>query len=348
MLSPRVISLECLRCRRTVSPAPDAYLCPTCGDGGWGDPGILDVGYDYTAARPLFQRERSGPRGRGDLFRFTSLLPVASESSALLAGGTPLIEAPRLAQRLGLRALYIKDETRNPSRCLKDRASAVGVALAAAAGRSVLYCASAGNAAISLAAFCAHQGLECHVFVPADVSQVRLDWLRRYGAQVTVADGDYDRAFELSELAGRSHQWFSRNCAFNPFLVEGKKTVSFEIAEALGWQAPDLVIAPVGDGCTLGAIGKGSSSSVPWAFSSGFPASSACSQRRSSLWFVAGVVSRCGWSGARPVPLQLRCGVPAMRCGCWLSWSRARGRWSPSPMPRPRWRRSDCRGRRAW
>ena len=256
IFSPAVVSLDCFRCGRSYPPDPLAYLCPACGDGGRGDPGVLDVKYDYAACRSAFQEDRQAPRRR-DAFRFTSLLPLAPDSLLLSAGGTPLISAPLLARRFGLGALYLKDETRNPSRCLKDRATALGVAMAGAAGRSVLYCASAGNAAISLAAFCAHQGLECHVFVPADVSQVRLDWLRRYGAQVTVADVNYDRAYELAETAGAAHGWYSRNCAYNPFLVEGKKTVAFEIAEANGWTAPDLVVAPVGDGCTLGAIGKG-------------------------------------------------------------------------------------------
>jgi threonine synthase len=235
----------------------DAYLCPGCGEGGGGDPGILDVKYDYGKAGLTFDGDAGDPRGRRDMFRFASLLPIAPEASLLAAGNTPLLSAPRLARRVGLRALYIKDETRNPTRCLKDRATSVGVALALASGRRTLYCASAGNAAISLAAFCAQQGLECQVFVPERVSAVRLESLSRYGARITVADGNYDRAFELSERAGRAQGWYSRNCAFNPFLVEGKKTASFEIAEALGWEVPDIVVAPVGDGCTLGAIGKG-------------------------------------------------------------------------------------------
>ncbi|HEX2204121.1 MAG TPA: pyridoxal-phosphate dependent enzyme, partial [Longimicrobium sp.] len=137
------------------------------------------------------------------------------------------------------------------------RATAVAVALAARAGVDTLYCASAGNAAISLAGFCAHAGLECRVWVPARVSRERLGWLERYGARVEVSDGDYDRAFEESEAHGAARGWYSRNCAFNPFLVEGKKTVAFEVAEQLDWAAPDLVVAPVGDGCTLAAAGKG-------------------------------------------------------------------------------------------
>ncbi len=249
-------SLRCLRCGRSATLEPSAYLCPHCGAGnGTTDPGILDVQYDYAEAASAFVASLS--TGRHDIFRYLSLLPVSQPGDVLPAGGTPLVAAPRLADRLGLRALYLKDETRNPTRCLKDRATAIAVTIARASGYHDLYCASAGNAAISLAGFCAHQGLTCHAFVPRIASVTRLDWLRRYGARIHVSQGNYDQAFRESEEAGALEGWYSRNCAFNPYLVEGKKTVAFEIAEQLDWQVPDLVVAPVGDGCTLGATGKG-------------------------------------------------------------------------------------------
>lgn len=228
-----------------------AYLCPACGTGGGeagNDPGVLDVRYDYAAAR------KDPFRSRNDVFRYLPLLPADCPEMVLPAGATPLAPVPRLASRLGLAALYLKDETRNPTRCLKDRATAIGVALAIRAGAKDLYCASAGNAAISLAGFAAHAGLRCHVFVPSYASATRLDWLRRFGADLRVSTGNYDQAFAEAEQAGAANGWYSRNCAFNPFLVEGKKTCSLEIAEAI---QPDFVVAPVGDGCTLGAIGKG-------------------------------------------------------------------------------------------
>jgi threonine synthase len=214
---------------------PRAYICPSCG-------GILDVRYDYAAARAR------GLSGRG-VFRYLPLLPVAEAREILPAGATPLVHAPRLGARV-----FLKDETRNPTRCLKDRATAVGIALAMESGASDVYCASAGNAAISLAGFAANCGMRCHAFVPSYASPARLDWLRRFGADVRVSAGNYDQAFEEAERAGRENGWYSRNCALNPFLVEGKKTCALEIAEEI---TPDFVIAPVGDGCTLGAIGKG-------------------------------------------------------------------------------------------
>ncbi|MCZ6755433.1 MAG: pyridoxal-phosphate dependent enzyme [Gemmatimonadetes bacterium] len=217
---------------------------------------MLDVRYDYAAAAGQFRLALDSARPQG-VFRYRALLPVPGGDSDLIAGNTPLVEAGHLARRFGVDRLLLKDETRNPTRCLKDRATAVAVAMARAAESKELYCASAGNAAISLAGFCAHAGLRCHVFVPSYASPERLAWLKSYGADIHVSGGDYDTAYSEAEEAGQRHGWFSRNCAFNPFLVEGKKTVAFEIAEALDWNAPDTVVAPVGDGCTLAAIGKG-------------------------------------------------------------------------------------------
>ncbi len=249
-------SLRCLRCGRTEPVEPSAYICPHCGPGvTTADPGIFDVQYDYAAAASAFLSSFSSRRR--DIFRFLPLLPLEEAGNVLPVGDTPLVAAPRLAARLGLKALYLKDETRNPTRCLKDRATAIAMTIAQTNGYHDLYCASAGNAAISLAGFCAHQGLTCHAFVPRIASPTRLDWLYRYGAQVHVSQGDYDQAYQEAEEAGAQAGWYSRNCAFNPYLVEGKKTVAFEIAEQLDWQTPDLVVAPVGDGCTLGATGKG-------------------------------------------------------------------------------------------
>ena len=250
--------LRCYRCGVTFALDPNALTCPHCGPGGGDvDPGILDVQYDYPSAQARLLADGRVVSDRVDVFRWLPLLPVEAPGPVLPSGGTPLVPAPRLAARLGLAALYLKDETRNPTRCLKDRATALGVTMALDAGRRELYCASAGNAGISLAGFCANLGLACHVFVPREVSETRLGWLRRYGADIHVSEGNYDQAFDEAEAEGMANGWFSRNCAFNPYLVEGKKTAALEIGEALGWQAPDIVVAPVGDGCTLGAIGKG-------------------------------------------------------------------------------------------
>lgn len=254
MTTAAVTGLRCIRCGKAAAFDRAAYLCPSCGESQDGDAGILDVEYDYELVRDRLAAAGGTDNG---IFRFLPLLPLAGPAPVLPAGNTALVPAPRLARRLGLAALHLKDETRNPTRCLKDRSTAVGVALALEQGVRSVYCASAGNAAISLAGFAAHAGLDCHVFVPNRVSEVRLDWLRRFGATVHVSAGNYDQAFAESEAAGRAGGWYSRNCAYNPFLVEGKKTAALEIGEQLAFDSPDAVIAPVGDGCTLAALGKG-------------------------------------------------------------------------------------------
>lgn len=246
-----VTGLRCFRCGASYPATLAADLCPVCGPGTDGtDPGVLDVQYDYSGVDIV------NPRRTG-VFRYGALLPVSEPGPILPTGDTPLIAAARLAARLGLKGLYLKDERRSATQCLKDRATAIGVTLAVSRKQAHLYCASAGNAAISLAGYCAHAGLAAHTFVPFDASPVRIGWLRRFGADVIVSEGNYDQAFAESEIRGGEAGWYSRNCAFNPYLVEGKKTVAFEIAEQLEWAVPDWVVAPVGDGCTLGAIGKG-------------------------------------------------------------------------------------------
>jgi threonine synthase len=246
-----VRGLRCFRCGADYPASLSAGLCPACGAGPEnGDPGVLDVLY-HDPGNDLVNPARTGA------FRYSALLPVTDPGPILPTGDTPLINVPRLARRLGLKSLYLKDERRSATQCLKDRATSVAITLATALGRTDLYCASAGNAAISLAGYCAHAGLKAHAFVPFDASPVRLAWLHRFGADVIVSSGNYDQAFAESEHRGAAEGWYSRNCAYNPYLVEGKKTVSFEIAEQMHWEAPDWVVAPVGDGCTLAAIGKG-------------------------------------------------------------------------------------------
>jgi threonine synthase len=250
-------TLRCLRCGAIEEPTPQSYLCRQCGVGvDPTDAGVLDVQYDYAAARKrLFTGRRLVDNGHADQFRFLPLLPLDERGPVPPVGSTPLYEAQALAASVGVRTLLLKDETRNPTRAHKDRATAVGISRARAQGFEDIVCASSGNAAISMAGFAAFAGMRSHAFVPNAASEVRLKWLRRYGADVQRSEGNYDVAFEEAEHS-RERGWYSRNCAYNPFLVEGKKTLGLEIAEQLGWEAPDLIVCPVGDACTLAAIGK--------------------------------------------------------------------------------------------
>jgi threonine synthase len=172
-------------------------------------------------------------------------------------GGSPLYRAERLGRILGLANLYIKDDGLNPTASLKDRASAVAVVRAKKEGFSSAACASTGNAASSLAGNAASLGLRSFIFVPERAPLGKLTQLLVFGATVISVRGDYKDAFDLSAGAIRKYGWYNRNAAINPYLSEGKKTVSFEIAEQLGFAVPDYVAVSVGDGCTIAGVWKG-------------------------------------------------------------------------------------------
>ncbi len=249
----KVTELQCLACGALQPADFGATTCPSPVHGE--ERGILDVHYDYE--RALREWPDTGAHGFG-IWRWQALLPVQKPLVPFLAvGDTPLVSAPRIAARLGLGELWLKDDTRNPTRSFKDRATAVGMAIALQQGAKAVACASAGNAGISLAGFAAQAGMSCEVFVPSYASPERLAWLEKFGATVHVSTGDYDQAFAECEAAVAAHGWYNRNCAYNPFLVEGKKTCAFEIGAQFGYAMPDAVVCAVGDGCTLGAIGKG-------------------------------------------------------------------------------------------
>jgi threonine synthase len=170
-----------------------------------------------------------------------------------------LIDAPRLAEELGIARLVLKDEGRNPTASFKDRASSVGVAHAKSLRAPTVACASTGNAATSLAGHAALAGLSAMIFVPETAPEPKLAQLLIYGATVVVVQGTYDQAYDLCARACTRFRWYNRNCAVNPVLVEGKKTAGLELAEQchefVG--GPWWVAVSVGDGCTLAGIWKG-------------------------------------------------------------------------------------------
>jgi threonine synthase len=249
-----VIGLQCVLCARRFDLPEAAYTCPFCGEEG-----ILDLLYDYTAISDRLDRALLARNPEASLWRYAPLLPVQDIqlASPLTVGWTPLYKADRLAQELGLSCLYLKDDGRNPSASLKDRASAIGLVRAREQGSPVIAAASTGNAASSLACLCASVGQRCVIFVPETAPSAKVAQLLIFGAQVLLVKGSYDDAFDLCMEVCRTYGWYNRNTAVNPYLSEGKKTVVFEICEQLNWEPPDLILVPVGDGCIIGGVAKG-------------------------------------------------------------------------------------------
>jgi len=251
---PRPQALRCVLCGKTFEPAADMYTCPACGPDG-----TLDVIYDLETLKARVTRQTFSETKDHSLWRYSAILPVENERNIprLQVGWTPLYEAPATASEYGVGSLFIKDDGRNPTASFKDRASAVGVAKALDAGKNVVSCASTGNAASSLAGFTAVAGLESVIFVPESAPVAKVAQLLVYGARVVLVKGDYADTFDLAAAAIEHWGWYNRNCAINPYLVEGKKTAALEIAEQMNWDVPDRVIIAVGDGCCISGLYKG-------------------------------------------------------------------------------------------
>ena len=250
-----LLELRCVLCGRSFAPGSLEYVCPDCGEAG-----TLDLLYDYDHLRERLERDAFAAPTAAGMWRWRALLPLAEDARLppLPVGDTPLLPAPRLARELGLRKLWLKDEGRNPSASLKDRASATVVAQALAEGRRVVSAASTGNAAAALAALCAGlPQVEALIFVPADAPEAKVTQLLVYGAQVLLVEAGYDAAFELCFRLSQEEGWYCRNTGVNPFTTEGKKTVALEIAAQLGWQLPQAVVVSVGDGSIISGLHKG-------------------------------------------------------------------------------------------
>ena len=246
-----VTHAKCVRCGAEYEAVPGLTTC-TCG-------GMLDIQYDYGYIRTLVSRETLSGCRDYSMWRYRPFLPVEPDSppTPLRVGWSPLYPAPRLAQVLGLKALYIKDDGQNPTSSLKDRASAMAVVKAREAGADTIACSSTGNAASSLAGNAAAAGLHTYIFVPARAPKGKVAQLMIFGATVITVDGSYEDTFELSKAAIDKWGWYNRNAAINPYLLEGKKTVTLVILEQLGWQVPDYIALSVGDGCTIAGAWKG-------------------------------------------------------------------------------------------
>jgi len=248
----RIRYLKCVNCGREYDQKEAMYTCPECGMKG-----ILDIAYDYEALASRINRAYFDT-GEYSLWRYFDLLPIENRKNVqpLPVGWTPMFRAARLGKQLEIKNLYLKDDGRNPTGSFKDRASAIAVAKALDLEQNTIACASTGNAASSLAGFAACAMLTSYIFVPANAPKAKIIQLLVYGANVILVEGTYDEAYYLCNEAAKRWNWYNRNCAINPYLIEGKKTAGFEIIEQLEWRVPDWVVISVGDGCSIAGVYK--------------------------------------------------------------------------------------------
>lgn len=247
-----VTGAVCVKCGKRHEALPDITTCTDCK-------GILDITYDYEAIKKDLTKEKLKARTDRSMWRYEEFLPITGDAviDKLRVGWSPFYECKRLADELGIAKLYIKDDGINPTASLKDRASAMAVVKAVEAGYKIIACSSTGNAASSLAGNAARAGLETYIFVPERAPKGKVSQLMMFGAHVISVKGSYEDTFRLSAEAIDRWGWYNRNAAINPYLMEGKKTVSFEIAEQLDFKMTDYVAVSVGDGCTISGVYKG-------------------------------------------------------------------------------------------
>jgi threonine synthase len=242
------VALTCRECGSTMPLGPH-YACQECF-------GPLEVGYDLP---PLSRSDiESGPV---NIWRYAPLLPVPADIASRPStqpGFTRLVPADGLARELGMRRLWIKDDTGNPTHSFKDRVVAVALAAAQEMGFKVLACPSTGNLANAVAAAAARVGIRSVVLVPANLEYQKILTTAVYGGTFVTVDGNYDDVNRLaSELAGEYDDWAFVNVNVRPYYAEGSKTLGFEIAEQLGWRLPEQVVVPIASGAQLVKIDKG-------------------------------------------------------------------------------------------
>ncbi|MEE8341377.1 MAG: threonine synthase, partial [Candidatus Neomarinimicrobiota bacterium] len=247
----RILGYKCVGCGKDYPVKPFLYQCPKCNSN-------LDVQYNYELIREIWTVADLKQFPYQSLWRYHPLLPVENppENLSMRSGGTPLLSFPGLLTDIGKVNLYVKDDTRNPSGSLKDRATEVGIRHADELGYNTIVAASTGNAAASLAALAAYYEKKAVILAPASAPPAKLTQILQYGAILYPVDGTYDDAFDLSMQVAKANDWYSRSTGINPVLAEGKKTVGLEIAEQLDWQVPDKIFVPTGDGCIIAGIYK--------------------------------------------------------------------------------------------
>jgi len=255
-----VSHLECKECKAEYA-LEALYVCERCF-------GPLQVAYDHSSSQldvgELRRRIQGGPQ---NIWRYADFLPLAggppgpsgrlASRVGLPAGCTPLIRADRLAEQLGLREVWVKNDAANPTHSFKDRVVSVAVARARELGFETIACASTGNLANSVAAHGAALGLESYVFIPADLEEQKVLATGVYGTKLVAVDGTYDDVNRLCTELCAERDWAFVNVNLRPYYAEGSKTLAFEIAEQLGWELPDRCVVPVASGSLFTKIAKG-------------------------------------------------------------------------------------------
>jgi threonine synthase len=243
-------SLRCKECRTTY-PLDARYVCERCF-------GPLEVAYESRASLDADSLKRRIQAGPHSIWRYADFLPLESPPrDTLPAGWTPLLKADRLAEQLGLREVWIKNDAANPTHSFKDRVVAVALARARELGFQTIACASTGNLANAVAAHAAAAGLESYVFIPADLEEQKILATGVYGTNLVAVRGNYDDVNRLcTELSGEC-DWAFVNINMRPYYAEGSKTLAFEIAEQLGWEMPSRIVAPIASGSLFTKIARG-------------------------------------------------------------------------------------------
>jgi len=246
--------LKCRECA-TEYPLEARYVCSRCF-------GPLEVGYEHARAVDVGEVRRRIQGGPQNMWRYHDFLPLAGAQprtrTGLPAGCTPLIRADRLAERLGIRELWVKNDAHNPTHSFKDRVVSVAATRARELGFDTLACASTGNLANSVAAHGAALGMASYVLIPADLEEQKVLATGVYGTNVVKVRGNYDDVNRLcTELSGDRENWAFVNINMRPYYAEGSKTVAYEIVEQLGWELPDRCVVPIASGSLYTKIAKG-------------------------------------------------------------------------------------------
>ena len=246
------MALEALSCKEcgTRYPLEALYVCEQCF-------GPLEVSYDFTGLDPA-EAKRKIQAGSHGIWRYSDFLPFAERPRDPLEPGlTPLVRADRLAERLGLGEVWIKNDAANPTHSFKDRVVAVAIAKARELGFDTVACASTGNLANAVAAHSAAAGLSSYVFVPSDLEEQKLIATGIYGTRLVGVRGNYDDVNRLCTELCETRPWAFVNVNLRPYYAEGSKTLAYETVEQLGWELPDRVVGPIASGSLFTKLGRG-------------------------------------------------------------------------------------------